>query len=181
MLLQLCSASLTNRSMPLEIERKFLVKTDAWRDHATHAERLRDGLVARQDGLKVRVRCYGSRTTLCVKSGRRGLSREEFEYDIPRDHAEAIFAHCAGRIIEKTRHYVPGESGVWEIDVYHGALDGIVIAEIELPSETTVVTPPDWVGDEVTGDPRYSKANMLTERLRAATVRELRRARLAGL
>ncbi|CCD94732.1 conserved hypothetical protein [Bradyrhizobium sp. ORS 375] len=167
--------------MPLEIERKFLVRTDSWRDQATHAEHLRDGLVARQDGLKVRVRCYGNRTTLCVKSGRRGLSREEFEYEIPRDHADAIFAHCADRIIEKTRHYVPGESGMWEVDVYHGALEGVVIAEIELPTEATVVTLPDWIGDEVTGDPRYSKANMLTERSRAATVRELRRARLAGL
>ncbi|WP_456777150.1 CYTH domain-containing protein [Bradyrhizobium sp. USDA 4369] len=167
--------------MPLEIERKFLVKSEAWRGQATHHQRLRDGLVARQDGLKVRVRCYGDRTTLCVKSGRRGLSREEFEYEIPRDHAEAIFAHCEGRIIEKTRHYVPGDSGLWEVDEYHGPLDGIIIAEIELPTETAVVQIPDWVGDEVTGDPRYSKANMLTERLRATTVRELRHARLAGL
>ncbi|MGJ4917747.1 CYTH domain-containing protein [Bradyrhizobium sp. HKCCYLRH2060] len=167
--------------MPLEIERKFLVKSDAWRDQATHSERLRDGLVARQDGLKVRVRCYGNRTTLCVKSGRRGLARDEFEYDIPADHAAVLFAHCAGRILEKTRHYVPAEAGVWEIDVYHDPLEGVVIAEIELPTETTVVTLPDWVGDEVTGDPRYGKANMLTERSRAAKVRELRRARLAGL
>ncbi|MGJ5135461.1 CYTH domain-containing protein [Bradyrhizobium oligotrophicum] len=167
--------------MPLEIERKFLVKSDAWRDQATHSERLRDGLVARQDGLKVRVRCYGNRTTLCVKSGRRGLTRDEFEYDIPADHAAMLFAHCNGRILEKTRHYVPAESGVWEVDVYHDALEGVVIAEIELPTETTIVTLPDWVGDEVTGDPRYSKANMLTERSRAAKVRELRRARLAGL
>ncbi|WP_315719292.1 MULTISPECIES: CYTH domain-containing protein [unclassified Bradyrhizobium] len=167
--------------MPLEIERKFLVRTDAWRDQTTHSELLRDGLVARQDGLKVRVRCYGNRTTLCVKSARRGLTRDEFEYEIPADHAEAIFAHCEGRILEKTRHYVPGDSGIWEVDVYHGALEGVVIAEIEVPSETTSVTLPDWVGDEVTGDLRYSKANMLTERSRAATVRELRRARLAGL
>ncbi|MGJ5177286.1 CYTH domain-containing protein [Bradyrhizobium oligotrophicum] len=167
--------------MPLEIERKFLVKTDAWRDQATHWEHLRDGLVARQDGLKVRVRCYGNRTTLCVKSARRGLSREEFEYDIPADHAEAMFAHCEGRILEKTRHYVPGDSGIWEVDVYHGPLEGIVIAEIELPSETSAVTLPDWIGDEVTGDPRYRKANMLTERSRAAKVRERRRAHLAGL
>src|SRR5215471_17711288 len=108
--------------MPVEIERKFLVKNDAWRAHVTHSERLRDGLVAREDDLKVRVRCYGNRTTLCVKGGRRGLSREEFEYEIPRDHAEAIFAHCTGRILEKTRHYVPGQSGVWEIDVYHDVL-----------------------------------------------------------
>ncbi|UFZ06754.1 CYTH domain-containing protein [Bradyrhizobium ontarionense] len=167
--------------MPLEIERKFLVRSDAWRDQATHSERLRDGLIARQDGLKVRVRCYGGRTTLCVKSGRRGLSREEFEYDIPADHADAIFAHCEGRILEKTRHYVPGDSGVWEVDVYHGALEGVVIAEIEIPTETTIVTIPDWVGEEVTGDPRYSKSNMLTARSRAAKVRELRRAGLASL
>jgi adenylate cyclase len=153
--------------MPVEIERKFLVKNDAWRDQVTRAERLRDGLVARDDDLKVRVRCYGNRTTLCIKSGRRGISREEFEYEIPPDHAAAIFAHCAGRILEKTRHYVPGESGLWEVDVYHDLLDGVVIAEIELPDEDAPVHLPDWVGEEITGDPRYSKVNMLTERKRA--------------
>ncbi|MEN3289707.1 MAG: adenylate cyclase [Bradyrhizobium sp.] len=153
--------------MPVEIERKFLVKTDSWRAHVTHSERLRDGLVAREDDLKVRVRCYGNRTTLCVKSGRQGISREEFEYEIPRDHAESIFAHCTGRILEKTRHYVPAQSGVWEIDVYHDVLDGIVIAEIELDSETAVVEMPDWIGAEITGDPRYSKTNMLDASMRA--------------
>jgi CYTH domain-containing protein len=151
--------------MPVEIERKFLVKTDAWRDQATHSERLRDGLVAREDDLKVRVRCYGNRTTLCVKGGRTGIAREEFEYEIPADHAAAIFAHCADRILEKTRHYVPGRTGLWEVDVYHGLLEGIVIAEIELPSETTLVSLPDWVGAEITGDPRYSKSNLLTAQM----------------
>jgi CYTH domain-containing protein len=153
--------------MPVEIERKFLVKNDAWRCQVTHSERLRDGLIARDDDLKVRVRCYGNRTTLCVKSGRQGIVREEFEYDIPPDHAAAIFAHCAGRILEKTRHYVPGESGVWEVDVYHDILEGVVIAEIELARENVVVHLPDWVGEEITGDPRYSKSNMLAERRRA--------------
>jgi CYTH domain-containing protein len=150
--------------MPVEIERKFLVKNDTWRDQVTHSERLRDGLVARDDDLKVRVRCYGNRTTLCVKSARKGITREEFEYEIPADHAAAIFAHCVGRILEKTRHYVPGLTGTWEVDVYHGALEGIVTAEIELPSEATVVSLPDWVGAEITGDPSYSKTNMLAER-----------------
>jgi CYTH domain-containing protein len=153
--------------MPVEIERKFLVKTDAWRDQVTHSERLRDGLVAREDDLKVRVRSYGNRTTLCVKSARNGITREEFEYEIPADHAAAIFALCTGRILEKTRHYVPGLTGTWEVDVYHGLLEGIVTAEIELPSETAVVSLPDWVGEEITGDPRYSKTTMLTERTRA--------------
>jgi len=153
--------------MPVEIERKFLVKNDVWRGQVTHSERLRDGLVARDDDLKVRVRCYGNRTTLCVKSARKGIAREEFEYEIPADHAAAILAHCAGRILEKTRHYVPDVTGTWEVDVYHGVLEGIVTAEIELPSESTVVSLPDWVGAEITGDPRYSKANMLAERTSA--------------
>ena len=156
--------------MPVEIERKFLVKNDAWRAQVTHTERLRDGLIAREDDLKVRVRCYGNRATLCVKSGRRGLAREEFEYEIPRDHAEAIFAHCTGRILEKTRHYVAGQSGVWEIDVYHDLLDGIVIAEIELDSESAAVHLPNWIGEEITGDPRYSKTNMLEASLRAPRI-----------
>lgn len=161
--------------MPVEIERKFLVKNDTWRNRVTHSERLRDGLVAREDDLKVRVRCYGGRTTLCIKGGRQGLTRQEFEYEIPPDHAATIFAMCTGRILEKTRYYVDGVSGTWEIDVYHDILDGIVIAEIELPSESTIVHLPDWVGAEVTGDPRYSKTAMLEERgrrLRAMALSE---------
>jgi CYTH domain-containing protein len=71
------------------------------------------------------------------------------------------FAHCTGRILEKTRHYVPGPSGLWEIDVYHDVLDGIVIAEIELDSETAPVDLPNWIGEKITGDPRYSKTSML--------------------
>jgi adenylate cyclase len=153
--------------MPVEIERKFLVRNDTWRDQVTRSERLLDGLVAGDDGLKVRVRCYAHRTTLCVKSARKGIAREEFEYEIPADHAAAIFAHCAGRILEKTRYYVRGITGTWEVDVYHGLLDGIVIAEIELPSVSSVVDLPDWVGEEITGNPRYSKTAMLTERARA--------------
>ncbi|WP_315765813.1 MULTISPECIES: CYTH domain-containing protein [unclassified Bradyrhizobium] len=153
--------------MPVEIERKFLVKNDTWRDQATHSERLRDGLVAREHDLKVRIRCYGDRTTLCVKGGRQGISREEFEYEIPREHAAAIFAHCGGRILEKTRYYVPGQSGIWQVDVYQDVLDGVVIAEIELPSESATVDLPDWVGEEITGNPRYSKSNLLAEGPRA--------------
>jgi CYTH domain-containing protein len=109
-----------------------------------------------------------------VKGGRRGLVREEFEYEIPRDHAEAIFAHCTGRVLEKTRHYVPSPGGVWEIDVYHDVLAGIVIAEIELDSESAPVHLPDWIGAEITGDPRYSKTNMLDASLRAPRESALR-------
>jgi len=183
MIYQRAATSLKHSVMPVEIERKFLVKDDAWRAQVTHTERLRDGLVARQGDLKVRVRCYGNRTTLCVKSGRNGLSREEFEYDIPPEHAAAIFSHCEGRILEKTRHYVPGESGLWEVDVYHGLLDGIVIAEIELESEHATVKLPDWIGKEVTDDPRYRKVNMLRERMQTMPTPDLHtpRGALAGL
>ena len=76
--------------MPVEIERKFLVKNGTWRDQVAHSERLRDGLVARDGDLKVRVRSYANRTTLCVKSAREGIARDEFEYEIPADHAAAI-------------------------------------------------------------------------------------------
>jgi len=167
--------------MPVEIERKFLVKTSAWRDQVTRSERLRDGLIARDDDLKVRVRSYGDRTTLCVKSARKGISRDEFEYEIPADHASAIFAHCAGRVLEKTRHYVPGVTGTWEVDVYHGVLEGIVIAEIELPSESTIVSLPDWVGEEITGDPSYSTTTLLAERARRTAAARARCEQMADL
>lgn len=151
--------------MAIEIERKFLVASERWREHVAGTQTLKDGLVARDDDAKVRVRSYGERATLTVKSRRVGMRREEFEYDIPHADAEALFRLCGDHVLEKTRHFVPWHGCTWEIDVYHGLLDGVVIAEVELPSETSPLVLPDWIGAEVTADPRYKKVNMLRERL----------------
>lgn len=149
----------------LEIERKFLVINDRWREHVSAKLDIRDGLLSRDGDKKVRVRSFGDRATLAVKSRAAGMRREEFEYEIPVADAEAMMLLCGKLIFQKTRHIVPWLGHTWEVDAYHGVLEGIVIAEIELVSETTLFERPAWVGAEVTSDPRYKKINLLTARL----------------
>ena len=160
-----CRRALREHWVAVEIERKFLVANERWRDHVSATLMLKDGLVVRDDDAKVRVRSYGDRTTLTVKGRRDGMRREEFEYDIPPADAEALFRLCGDHVLEKARHIVPWHGHTWEIDVYRGLLDGVVIAEVELASEASSFVLPDWIGVEVTGDPRYKKINMLRERL----------------
>jgi CYTH domain-containing protein len=149
----------------LEIERKFLVVNDRWRDHVSAKLNIKDGLISRDEDKKVRVRSFGDRATLTVKSRAAGMRRDEFEYEIPVADAEALFKLCGDMVVEKTRHIVPWLGHNWEVDVYHGVLEGVVTAEIELPSEAAWFERPTWAGTEVTGDPRYKKINMLNERL----------------
>lgn len=151
--------------MALEIERKFLVVNDRWREHVTAKLEFTDGLLSRDADKKVRVRCFSDRATLTVKSRASGMRREEFEYEIPVADAKAMMRLCGEMVIERTRHLVPWLGHTWEVDVFHGALDGLVIAEIELASEATTFERPSWAGAEVTSDPRYKKINLLTERL----------------
>lgn len=153
--------------MPVEIERKFLIASEAWRADVTHTEHLTDGLIAAApDGRKVRVRIAESRATLTVKGMRHGLSRDEFEYPIPLEDARALLAnHCAGVVIEKTRHFIPQGAVTWEIDVYHGALAGITVAEIELVSIDQIFDRPAWLGDEVTGREEWRKISLIRARM----------------
>ena len=153
--------------MPIEIERKFLVANDGWKASVVKTSRIRDGLVVSENGRKVRVRILEDGATLAIKGPRSGLSRREYEYKISTSEAEEILrTMCAGRHLEKVRHYVPHAGVMWEINVYEGLLEGIVIAEVELDREDRQLELPNWVGEEVTGDERYSKASMERERLR---------------
>ena len=155
--------------MALEIERKFLVANDLWRSGITGHRRIVDGLVAATGLRKVRVRLLPDRATLTVKSGRSALARAEFEYDIPQDDARELLArHCGGDVLEKVRYDVPYEGFLWEVDVYAGVLDGIVLAEVELASADVFVPLPPWAGEEVTDNPTYRKRAMLAAR-RAVT------------
>lgn len=152
--------------MPVEIERKYLVVADTWRKHFHKREKLVDGLVAATDGRKVRVRLYEDRATLTVKSAREGLTRAEFEYEIPyADAAELIAHHCGDKVLIKFRHHVAHRGYVWQVDEYDGLLGGVTIAEVELESEDSVAPPPDWLGREITHDPAYRKINLLNARL----------------
>ncbi|HWJ20498.1 MAG TPA: CYTH domain-containing protein [Geobacterales bacterium] len=147
--------------MPTEIERKFLVANDGWKQSVIRCTRIRDGLIAVYFGRKARVRILGDRATIALKGQRSGLGRSEFEYAIPISDAEEMLrTMCDDRILEKVRHYVSYAGLTWEIDVYEGLLKGVVIAEVELDRDDRLLELPDWVGKEITGDLRYSKFNM---------------------
>lgn len=154
--------------MAVEIERKFLVASGRWRDEVVRSVQLRDGLISSSETGKVRVRITDDKATLAIKGPRRGLSREEYEYEIPfQDGMDLLQRHCAGASLEKTRFFVPAGDLVWEVDVYSGLLSGVVIAEIELPAEDAGFDRPSWLGAEVTGREEYRKINMLNARLSA--------------
>jgi adenylate cyclase len=150
--------------MTQEIERKFLIADDSWRDEVIRRVYLRDGLLAFLDGLKVRIRFYDDRATLTVKSPRKGIARDEFEYDIPSSDGLTLLEEHCGEVLEKTRYFILCDGFEWAVDEYHGILAGTVIAEIELPSEDSRFTLPHWLGREVTGIPEYRKMEMVAAR-----------------
>lgn len=142
--------------MAREIERKFLLRDEAWRAAATRSETMRQGYMGGTPAVSIRVRVAGDRAWLNFKSATLGVARHEFEYAIPRAEAEEMLAlFCAERCLEKTRHYVPWGAHVWEIDEFHGANAGLVVAEIELGAEDEVFEKPPWLGAEVSDDRRY--------------------------
>lgn len=147
--------------MAHEIERKFLVTSDAWRA-------LAEGTVYRQGYLSsvkertVRVRTVGDKGYLTVKGITRGAKRVEFEYEIPVADAEAmLYGRCERPLIEKTRHEIPFHGLIWEVDEFAGENEGLVVAEVELSDEDQEIRLPDWVGEEVTEDPRYFNSNLI--------------------
>ena len=146
--------------MGREIERKFLVRSADWHREATSARPLRQGYLAIDDGNTVRVRTDGQYAWLTIKGRGEGITRPEFEYEIPVADAAALLALCRGRLVEKTRHLIPAGALCWEIDEFAGDNAGLVVAEIELPDEDTPVPQPAWLGEEVTADPRYLNANL---------------------
>lgn len=154
--------------MNFEIERKFLVANDTWRNSVSQSEKLRDGLIARFGEGKVRVRITNDKALITIKGPRAGLRRAEFEYEIPASDAEEMLnTLCDRPLVEKTRHYVHHEGLTWHIDVHEGMLDGLVLAEVELEHEDQAFSRPEWVGREVTGDPRYKKTNIVKHQTNA--------------
>ena len=144
--------------MALEIERKFLLIDEAWRDAVTQSTLFRQGYLTPsvQDAkASVRVRAEGQRGVLNVKSVRLGIQRHEYEYDIPLDEANEMLDTLCGAIIEKTRHLVPFGAHQWEIDEFHGDNAGLIVAEIELSAVDEAFASPAWLGGEVTEDARY--------------------------
>jgi CYTH domain-containing protein len=147
--------------MAKEIERKFLVKRDLWkpRDEGTW---YKQGYLNSQKERVVRVRIAGTKAMLTVKGLTKGVSRSEFEYPLPVEDAAVLLDQiCEQPVIEKHRHKETHGGHTWEIDVFHGENDGLVVAELELTSESEAFERPAWIGEEVSSDPRYFNSNLL--------------------
>lgn len=146
--------------MATEIERKFLVRDDAWRGLATGIA-CRQGYLSTDRERTVRVRTMGGRGFLTVKGLGTGASRPEYEYEIPLADATALLAICEQPLVEKVRYRIPCGDVVWEIDEFEGVNRGLITAEIELASEHQAFALPEWIGAEVTGDPRYFNSSLV--------------------
>ncbi len=152
--------------MGIEIERKFLVRDDSWRDLLTAPGRLlRQGYLVSGPPATIRVRIAQtgaeSEAWLTIKGPVVGLSRAEFEYAIPvSDAGEMLATRCVSPLVEKIRHYIPHGALTIELDEFLGANAGLLIAEVELPSEQTPFTPPPWLGLEVSADNRYHNSQL---------------------
>ena len=147
--------------MAKEIERKFLVKSDAWR-------KLAEGTLYRQGYLNsikertVRIRTVGNEAFLTIKGLTVGATRSEYEYPIPMADCNAMLDTLAEKpIIEKKRYKIKKDGLTWEVDEFFGDNQGLIVAEVELQSEAQAIAKPDWIGEEVTGDPRYFNANLI--------------------
>ena len=147
--------------MGTEIERKFLVREGAWREAGV--ETYRQGYLSTVKERTVRVRTINGKGYLTVKGITVGASRLEFEYEIPvADAGELLDNLCEKPLIEKQRYKLDHGGLTWEIDVFFGDNEGLIVAEVELQSEDQVFERPDWVADEVTSDPRYYNANLIS-------------------
>jgi len=149
--------------MPLEIERKFLVKP-GFQESLANGTMVRQGYLETTGSSTVRVRIKGEKGFLTIKgpSDERGLVRSEFEYEIPSADAHSIIdTLCGSRVLEKVRYLLPVGRHVWEVDVFHGLNAGLVVAEVELKSADESFQLPEWADAEVTGDPRYYNSRLV--------------------
>ena len=144
--------------MAKEIERKFLVAHQAWLESVNTIHVYRQGYLSYDSERTVRVRATEVTGYLTIKGITEGLTRDEFEYEIPLADALALLQLCERPAIEKKRYIVPNGAHVWEVDVFEGVNEGLVVAEIELGSEDEAFDKPNWLGNEVSGDRKYSNS-----------------------
>jgi adenylate cyclase len=148
--------------MAREIERKFLVVGDAWRTLGKTTP-LRQGYLASFPGPTVRVRVAGEEAWLTIKSANQGVVRSEFEYPLPlTDAVEMLETLCLRPLLEKNRTRIEIGELTWEVDEFFGDNLGLIVAEVELHGEDQAITLPEWIGAEVSGDPRYFNNSLLT-------------------
>jgi adenylate cyclase len=147
--------------MAKEIERKFLINLEAIGPLPSGTV-MQQGYIATADKTVVRIRVAGERAYLTLKGANKGVTRTEFEYEIPVDDAQAAIAElCSGPVVEKTRYLVDHAGHTWEVDIFHGDNAGLVVAEIELSHETEAFELPHWVTTEVSGDAKYYNSSLL--------------------
>ncbi|MGB1031950.1 MAG: CYTH domain-containing protein [Flavobacteriales bacterium] len=147
--------------MAIEIERKFLLKSADWRQLVVSSDLIQQGYLSTVPEKTVRVRSRGEKAFLTIKGKNEGLSRLEFEYEIPASDAQDLLKLC-DQSISKTRHLVHQGDLVWEIDEFHDLNRGLILAEIELKSESQEFPLPCWIGEEVSNDARYYNSNLTT-------------------
>jgi adenylate cyclase len=138
-----------------EIERKFLVADERWRAQATRQVRYRQGYLANSSTCSVRVRVSDQSAHLNIKTATLDIVRAEYEYAIPLADGEELLALCEDSLVEKRRHFVEHSGLTWEIDVFEGENEGLVVAEIELERVDAEFEHPPWLGEEVSHDARY--------------------------
>ncbi|MFT5666323.1 MAG: adenylate cyclase [Vicingaceae bacterium] len=148
--------------MGLEIERKFLIKNDSWKNEIKKTVSIRQGYLNSEVERTVRIRIQGEQGVLTIKGKNQNVTRKEFEYQIPLDDALNLLSMCEKPIIEKTRFLIPSNRSTWEIDVFDGENKGLVIAEIELTSEEESFDIPNWLGEEVSSESKYYNSSLIT-------------------
>ena len=148
--------------MPLEIERKFIVTDDSYKSMAFCSDRIAQGYLCREGGNSARVRVRGEKGYITIKgpSLDGGLSRYEWEKEIPANEAWELIKLCHGGIIDKTRHLVKFGNHIFEVDEFHGENEGLVVAEVELGDIEEEFERPPFLGNEVTGDKRYYNSSL---------------------
>ena len=146
--------------MAIEIERKFLVRGNGWRSQAV-GQVYRQGYMSTEDGITLRARVVGDQGYLTIKGPSFGNSRSEYEYEIPLEDAqEMLNTLCSSPLIEKVRYKVYYRNFVWEVDEFAGYNQGLIVAEVELNDENQTFELPEWIGEEVSQDKRYSNSNL---------------------
>ena len=153
------------RAVPHEIERKFLVDTTRWQPAGTGTV-LRQGYLSSHPERTVRVRVEGEAAKLTIKGKTTGVTRVELEYEIPLADATELLALCERPWIDKIRYRVEHAGKTWEVDVFHGDNEGLVLAELELADEHEPFTKPPWATDEVSHDARYYNSNLVARPFR---------------